>query len=503
MNSTALEVTEVYVATASSSTWGANQLSSSIAPGSSRTISNITAGVYDVRAVASDGSQVERYGVQLTEGGAFTWTLVPTSGSLRIVNGYTSPIAEVYVSSASSGTWGPSQLSAPIAVGGSFTLTDIPAGNYDLRAVAADGAYVESYGVSIQAGGIVTWTLTTATLPTGAVTVVNNYAYPIDELYVASSASATWGPNQLSTPIPAGGSRTITNVPAGLIDLRAVASDGLYSERYDVPLAAGETVTWTLSMATVATGSVRVVNNYGYAITELYITPSSWSTWGVNQLSAPIPAGGSFTITGVPAGLIDLAAFTSDGAYVEQYGVALGAGETVTWTLAPAPPAGSVTVVNNYSYPLTELYVTPSTSPTWGANLLSAPIPVGGSITITDVPAGLIDLRVVASNGVYAEDYEVLLGAGENIVWTLSVTASVTVVNGYISPITELYVALSSSPSWGANRLPAPIPVGGSYTVSGLASGTYDFNAVTTGGYWVHYGQYLAPGSVFTWTLVP
>jgi plastocyanin len=417
VNSTSLDVTEVYIAIGASSTWGVNQLSIPIAPGASRTISAITAGIYDVRAVASDGSSVERYGVQLTEGGAFTWTLVSSSGALKVVNAYSAPITELYVAASSSGSWGTNQLEAAIASGDTFTLTSIPAGTYDLRAVAADGGYVETYAVTIAAGETVTWTLTTATLPTGSVVVVNSYAFPIDELYVTPSSDTTWGPNQLTSPIPPGGSRTITGVPAGLIDLRAVASDGAYAESYDVPLGAGETFTWTLSAVTQPTGSVRVVNNYSYPITQLYVTLSTSSTWGPNQLSAPIPAGGSYTVTGVPV--------------------------------------------------------------------------------------GLIDVRAVASDGAYAEDYDLLLGAGETITWTLTATASVTVLNSSYVPVPELYIALSSSPYWGPNRLSSPILAGGSYTVTGLPSDTYDFLAAESSGYWLRPSVYLAPGSTFTWQLLP
>jgi hypothetical protein len=505
VNSTTLSITGVYMSPASSGSWGLNQLTSSIVPGASRTIANISAGLYDLRAVANDGSYIERFGVQLTQGGLFTWTLTASAGSLKVVNNYAYPITELYVASSTSSTWGGNQLSAPIPVGGSLTLTNIPAGAYDLRAVGSDGAYVENYDVSITAGGLFTWTLSVST---GALKVVNNYNFPITELYVASSTSSTWGANQLSAPIPVGGSITLTDIPEGMYDLRAVASDAAYVENYDVSITAGELFTWTLSPAPEATGSLKVVNNYNYPITELYVASSSSSTWGANQLSAPIPVGGSFTLTDIPEDTYDLAAVASDGAYVENYGVSITAGGLFTWTLSPAA-TGSLKVVNNYTYPITELYVASSTSTTWGSNQLTAPIPVGGSFTLTNIPAGTYDLKAVAADGAYVENYGVSITAGGLFTWTLSpstgpTTGSLTVVNNYSYPITALYVTPSSSTTWGVNQLSAPIPVGGSFTLTDIPPDTYDFAADASNGvYWERYGQAIAAGSLFTWTLVP
>ncbi|MDO9300457.1 MAG: hypothetical protein Q7T89_03700 [Anaerolineales bacterium] len=50
-------------------------------------------------------------------------------------------ICELYLSPADTDNWGPDQLkSQTIAVGGEFTLTNIPAGSYDAKAVGCDGA---------------------------------------------------------------------------------------------------------------------------------------------------------------------------------------------------------------------------------------------------------------------------------------------------------------------------------------------------------------------------
>jgi hypothetical protein len=50
-------------------------------------------------------------------------------------------ICELYLSPVGTDTWGPDQLkSQTIAVGGEFTLTNVPAGSYDAKLVGCNGA---------------------------------------------------------------------------------------------------------------------------------------------------------------------------------------------------------------------------------------------------------------------------------------------------------------------------------------------------------------------------
>ncbi|HEU4384381.1 MAG TPA: hypothetical protein VFR85_12905, partial [Anaeromyxobacteraceae bacterium] len=85
---------------------------------------------------------------------------VSQAGSLQVVNGTTYAIAELYVSPAGAGTWGPDQLASPIAPSGTFTLTGIAASSYDFMAIASNGiTFWQTSSVSITAGGAATWTL--------------------------------------------------------------------------------------------------------------------------------------------------------------------------------------------------------------------------------------------------------------------------------------------------------------------------------------------------------
>ena len=77
----------------------------------------------------------------------------------------------------------------------------------------------------------------------GAVAVQNNYEYSIWYLYVAASSSSEWGPDQLkSNVLSPGGRFTITSIPPGRYDLKAVARDGAVAYVWDFRVTAGGTV---------------------------------------------------------------------------------------------------------------------------------------------------------------------------------------------------------------------------------------------------------------------
>lgn len=99
---------------------------------------------------------------------------------------------------------------------------------------------------------------------------------------------------------------------------------------------------------TSGVASVRVVNNSGYTIYYLYISPSSSGTWGPDQHgSSVISSGYSFTVNNIPAGTYDLRAVNSLGDSVYEMGYYMGGGTSHTWTIntfygSISEPQGSI-----------------------------------------------------------------------------------------------------------------------------------------------------------------
>ncbi len=109
-------------------------------------------------------------------------TYVPAPAQLVVKNNYLNAI-NVWVALSSDPTWGPVQNSAPIAVGTTFTLGNIPPGTYDLRAASTtDGQSTTSLGVIFAAGQTRTWNIcvvgTTGCSVNGAPSLVQGQGSP-------------------------------------------------------------------------------------------------------------------------------------------------------------------------------------------------------------------------------------------------------------------------------------------------------------------------------------
>lgn len=166
--------------------------------------------------------------------------------SLTINNQASTVICYVRLSPTSSDQWGDDQLgdTETIASGGSFTIWDVPAGEYDYQALDCNQVVLdEHYGVFLDEAGM-TWTIRNAT---DWLTVINSSSYTVCGLYVSSLEDSRWGVNRLGEggTIDIGGQTTV-NVPSSTYDLRAEACDGdTYWEEYERPINGGHE--WTLT----------------------------------------------------------------------------------------------------------------------------------------------------------------------------------------------------------------------------------------------------------------
>lgn len=77
-----------------------------------------------------------------------------------------------------------------------------------------------------------------------------------------------------------------------------------------------------------------VQNDSSYTIMYLYVSPSSSSSWGTDQLgSSTIAPGASFTLNNIPPDVYDLWAENSTGYDYVRANEVFSAGVTKTWTL--------------------------------------------------------------------------------------------------------------------------------------------------------------------------
>ncbi len=181
----------------------------------------------------------------------------PTTGAVTVVNSHCIPIEELYLVPSTSMDWGANQLTASVAPGASFTVSNVPPGSYDVMAVAADGVAWEDYGIPVVAGATYPWPFP---MPAGkgCLQVVNSSAFTVRYLWAARASSGActyggslWGTEQLqSWTIAPGQSFTLSNMDAGYdYDLLAQDTTGGGWDTCQVPpkyVAAGQTTIWTL-----------------------------------------------------------------------------------------------------------------------------------------------------------------------------------------------------------------------------------------------------------------
>ncbi len=149
-----------------------------------------------------------------------------------------------------------------------------------------------------------------------------------------------------------------------------------------------------------ATGTVQLENNNSsLSIREFNLSPSYQSSWGANQLFEPLLAGLTFEISSVPVGDYDVRAhvrgeFSNYSTYV--YDIPVFEGDIVTVISSDSGYTGSVKIVNGtIDSNITAIYISPSSSTTWGGNQVEADIVPSGSIHLFDTDTGLYDVRIV------------------------------------------------------------------------------------------------------------
>jgi hypothetical protein len=146
-------------------------------------------------------------------------------------------------------------------------------------------------------------------------------------------------------------------------------------------------------------GNLRVFNDGNLTLRHLYVTPSTSSTWGVDQLTPSflLPTE-SITLTRLYPGSYDVQARFSDASWDQVYDVRIQDGVTTVLGMMNTGN-GSVEVFNNSGFPINGIYLTPHSATTWGPNQADQPLISGDKLTLTGVAPGAYDLRVVFSSG--------------------------------------------------------------------------------------------------------
>ncbi len=159
---------------------------------------------------------------------------------LTVVNNSSLAVHAIHVSSSDVTSWGPDQTGAGILKpGGSFTLTGVKPGEYDVKFVDQDGDACILRNVPIMKD--LSWTITTdwlvkcegfgpnrsAQSSNYRLTINNNSRYAVRAIHMSPSNDNNWGPDRTGDFIlRPGGAFTLRDIAPGTYDIKFVDEDG-------------------------------------------------------------------------------------------------------------------------------------------------------------------------------------------------------------------------------------------------------------------------------------
>jgi len=147
---------------------------------------------------------------------------------------------------------------------------------------------------------------------------------------------------------------------------------------------------------------LEIINESGWDIWYVYISLSDADSWGDDWLEADvIPAGRSYIVTGIPAGVYDLQAEDEYGEVIETIWEAEITEDTF-WTVIGG---GSLEVINSSNDIIAALYVSPSDSDSWGEDRLGGvALKSDGSFVVGGLDNSLLyDVRAADADGATIE----------------------------------------------------------------------------------------------------
>jgi hypothetical protein len=149
------------------------------------------------------------------------------------------------------------------------------------------------------------------------------------------------------------------------------------------------------STSTPPLHTIELINNSGQTIWFVYLSLSTSSEWGDDQLSASTVGPGNSYAFHVPPGTYDLKAEDSAHNIVDVRYTQSIVGP-FQWVIAPvAPPvSGNLVLTNNSGLTICHVYISLSTDSSWGTDQLGTGETVGpGQSRGWEVPPGTYDLK--------------------------------------------------------------------------------------------------------------
>lgn len=147
--------------------------------------------------------------------------------------------------------------------------------------------------------------------------------------------------------------------------------------------------------AAATTGSLAITNNSLKTFSVAYLALTTATTWGSDQCTHTITPGMTWTLTSITPGDYDLRVVFTDGRTYRKSNITIVAGQTYSLTLTVTNIVGTLTIINNTSKTFSTVYLSLTTSSSWGSDQCTHIIDPGETWTLYNIPPDDYDLQVV------------------------------------------------------------------------------------------------------------
>ena len=182
-----------------------------------------------------------------------------------------------------------------------------------------------------------------------SITIANNTGYPVSEVYISQTASEYWGNNLVRRGNMADGASSDFRLPFAIdvvnrYDIRLVDTDGDTYTRKNVLVSSGESLAFTFAdfdfdnISSFNGPPVIIVNNTGYPVLEVYISPADADSWGQDRLAdGQILSSGESLTLNLPLAVetmdtYDIRLVDSDGDSYVQWDLQVSPDDTIVFT---------------------------------------------------------------------------------------------------------------------------------------------------------------------------
>ncbi|GHV13251.1 hypothetical protein AGMMS49938_07550 [Fibrobacterales bacterium] len=408
-------------------------------------------------------------------------TLTDIKPIITIQNNTGYSVCYMYIKSSTSSAWG-SDVGSCLSDGKSTTYTLSKTLSeqsvYDIQLRTSSGDYsFRKYKITVSNGMTINFTASDLNngndLPT--ITIQNRIGVGIDDIYIKPSAVSDWGSDLGSISNNYDLSKTIS-IPSSnytVFDIQVTSSNptATYTKR-NVTISGGEVITFTRADADnplIGSPVIVIQNNTGYSVCYMYIKSPTSAAWG-SDVGSCLSDGKSTTYT-LSKTLseqivydIQLRTASSGGYSFRKYRVTVSDGMIITFTASDLDDGSNlptITIQNRIGVGIDDIYIKPSVSSDWGADLGSISNNYDLSKTISIPPSNytVFDIQVTSSNptATYTKR-NVTISGGEVITFTranadnpLIGSPVIVIQNNTGYSVCYMYIKSPTSAAWGSD----------------------------------------------------